>query len=448
MLAAVAGDAWSALQLAGLVAAVSIAALLFTRGARARGGSIALEGLFYLAGPVTTVLIGFYPLAPVSLPGVTGYVDRALLVIAAGLVIVRLVDGPRKGSAPVAVAVILFSASLFASALVGSPGSSIPEPYWATTLIVLAFVLDPHMTADRLVVVASRAIRVVAVVSAIVAVLFPHLGFESVDPRTFFGIHRLQGITQQPNGLGFLVAFGLILEIYRRNWLWAGVMVTELLLTQSHTGWLVAGIAVIAIIGTRRRLVRQVSSVLGLIVLTFFALFPSAATRFLSDLSGDESLTLTGRTSIWAAAMHGFDQYPIFGYGPNLLDDSFRARWLPNAPYAAQAHNQWVQTLAGQGAVGAATLIILVATIAYFAWRSRHETRWYGPILLFAFVARFVTETPLRPVGANITTMLEVLVICFPLYAATQYRSSDGPLGSSISNVGGSAAVPSVPASR
>src|SRR5690606_20322169 len=57
--------------------------------------------------------------------------------------------------------------------------------------------------------------------------------------------------------------------------------------------------------------------------------------------------TLTGRTTIWAASLEAFKMYPVFGYGPTLLNEDFRARWLGDFSAAGQAHNQLFQDLGG-----------------------------------------------------------------------------------------------------
>ena len=73
---------------------------------------------------------------------------------------------------------------------------------------------------------------------------------------------------------------------------------------------------------------------------------------FLDSAEGAQLVTLTGRDQIWAVALRRVARDPVFGYGPALWDDAFRASiGMPNATHG---HNEFIDTLARSGTVGAA----------------------------------------------------------------------------------------------
>lgn len=413
------------LALAGFSATIlAVEIVSHARRRSKRRGAILLEAALYLGGPINTILIGFYSTGPEALQQIDRAVVLTVVALTAVSVAMSLIEGSRRGSGPLAAAFLLFHVAMLLSFWGGAGDAPYPEVWTTTPLMVLAFILSPHMTFELLLTTVRRAIRLLLMVNAAVGIALPAVSFESVDPRTLFGFHRFQGITLQPNVLGLILVMGLVLELYRRSWLWSAVVVIQLALTQSHTSWLAAGIGVVVLVVAQHPHLRTFAAGSGVMIGTILIASPGVATDFLLDLSGQsgDTLTFTGRTRIWDAAMEGFRQYPVFGWGPGFLGDSYRDRFLPFFAVATHAHNQWFQTLGGQGVVGAATLVGLIGTVGFLAWQTRAQTKWIGIVLLLLLVVNGTTETPLRPVGPDFYTVIEILVFCAPLYAATDRR--------------------------
>lgn len=115
--------------------------------------------------------------------------------------------------------------------------------------------------------------------------------------------------------------------------------------------------------------------------------------------SADGADTLSGRTRVWAAALEGFHMNPVFGYGPSLFDEQYRADHIGGAEFATHAHNQAVQTLAENGIIGLTGLILLVGALVLYAFRVRGMASGVTLALLGILLTRFITETPMKPTG-------------------------------------------------
>jgi O-antigen ligase len=81
-----------------------------------------------------------------------------------------------------------------------------------------------------------------------------------------------------------------------------------------------------------------------------------AVAGFFETSQGAQLVSMTGRDLIWAIAMDEWRANPLFGYGPDLWNDAYRQSI--NLPNATNAHNQFLDTLARSGIVGAAGLVL------------------------------------------------------------------------------------------
>jgi exopolysaccharide production protein ExoQ len=385
--------------------------------ARRRGGQWYFEAIFLLAVPVSTTLVAFYP-TDGAVGGLFPTINRAVSYAVVVLLIIGLFHGsrsPRRNVGGLIVAVTFFYLALIASGI-GGVVPSLPEPYWISPLIVLTFLLHGGYTYDWLLRTARWALRIVLLLSVASIFVFGDLAFNTEESRQLFGISRLQGVAGHPNGLAAIAVLCLLLELLGGSkWVWKALSVSCLLLAQSSTGFVVAIVALLLLdtrLGHKFRWVLWVGVV---VVAAGFLLLPSLVAPILEALAPAQVGTLTGRTQIWEAAMQGFHEGPIWGYGPELLGNYFRAQYLPGFNAAAQAHNQFVQTIAGSGLVGLTSLIVLAVVLLIYAIRSYGKTGGLSLALLALLVLRCVTETPLRPVGVSFTTMM--LVVVFGLIA-------------------------------
>lgn len=404
------------IALAALVWGVIIVRAWAPAAAR-RGGHWALEAILVICGPITTVTIALYP-EDGSSSGPFPAINRAATLVAvalAALITFKAVHAPRKHAGVLLAAVAAFYGALGVSTFAGAV-PAFPEAYWTTPLILLAFLMYDGYSSEWLLRMARIVLRIILLLSLAAMFLMPNVAFNLEESRTVFGIHRLQGVMTHPNGFAALVVLGFFLELHARTRLgWRLIFVAAAVLAQSSTGViaLVLGLLVMQnALSKFARVLIYLAGTAALLAATF-----GAGGWVMATFLPEQSATFTGRTAIWAAALQGFRLSPIFGYGPTLLGDEFRNRYLPNFSAAAQAHNQWMQTLGGEGLIGAASLVILGLVLIVAAARTRDATAGLSVALVVFLIIRCVTETPLRPGGPGAGTMM--LIVVFGLIAAT-----------------------------
>lgn len=183
-------------------------------------------------------------------------------------------------------------------------------------------------------------------------------------------------------------------------------------LAQSTTAWvslLLIGLPLLT--SALGRWARRVlfSATILLSITMFFS--PTAINEWLNSILPRDWQSLTGRTEIWDAALHGFRLNNWFGYGPNLLDEAYRARWIPGLDAAGQAHNQFIQSMGGEGYLGLGSLVVLVVILAYYALRYSDVSNGLALAVTGVYICRMMTETPLRPGGVNIFTFFTMITL-------------------------------------
>lgn len=401
----------------------------WSASAERRGGRWHLEAILLACGPLTACLIAMYPRdAGAAFTGPFPVANRNLGYLTLGLVVWALLQGlkePRKHARPVIAAVAFFYLALLLSVFGGVVPSDIPEQYWITPLAVLAFLVDGRYTFDWLLWISRLTLRIMMALS-LAAMSLPKVGFNYDEARTVFDIPRLQGITEHPNTLAALAVIGLLLEMSARSRLvWKLLFVAAIVLAQSSTAYIMVALGALLVTTWASKLIRSLilpaAFAAGIIALLDFGIVQSAVASVLPETSG----TLNGRTKIWEAALFGFQQSPVFGYGPAFLSEDYRAMYLPNFPAAAHAHNQWYQSLGGTGIVGGLSLLVLVTVLVVFALKSWRATSGITVAILAAMVIRSFAETPLRPTGVGVSTYLIVLTLSI---IATAPRTKDDPV--------------------
>lgn len=265
--------------------------------------------------------------------------------------------------------------------------------------------------------------------SLLLAYLDPGAAFTSLARvDSILSSHRLAGITEHPNLIGFFAAIGLVALLDRRGWLRStGIAICGLVLlaSDSRTAWFAcaAGIVVLAL-GRRRqsRPFSRVQLVLGALALVVVALL---ALRYIAPDQGD-SLTFTGRTELWAYIGEHWSESPLLGHGPAVFNSSqlFGLHWEP-----IHAHNQFLQTLFTTGLIGVGLLLVFV-----WLWTSANlRFAKYGYVLPLAFEAMVMTralfEVPLdfSAVEANLW-LLSMLVFLKPMESEMGAKHSVGAI--------------------
>jgi O-antigen ligase len=142
------------------------------------------------------------------------------------------------------------------------------------------------------------------------------------------------------------------------------------------------------------------------------------ASNFLNTDEGAQLMSMTGRDQIWAVAREEWQQSPVFGYGPNLWDDAFRASI--HMPNATNAHNQFMDTLARSGDVGAAALVLYGLVLLVLSLRYARVTGGFSIALFIALALRSVSEVPMLLFGYGTELFTHLLLLITLASAASE----------------------------
>lgn len=401
---------------AGLAAAFVVWALVagptWIRRTREAGGHWALAAIIYLAGPINE-LIGLTFPNGADPQGVGLLLARANTLASWSIGAIALFSAirtPRRGQRFVIFALLAFYATHLLSSALGFQPAAPREEYFLTPLLAVPFLLHGGYDWRWLAGVLRRALRTIVVLSLIAVVTLPSLAYNQTCCREIFGIERIQGITGHPNTLAILACFAVILELRGGRTLWLIPELLAMLLAQSTTGWVALALGLLVLAGRLGSSARVIAIAVGLGALLFAVTDPN----IVNDFFPPEFWTFTGRTTIWQAALQGFFLNPAFGYGPDLLDAQYRSVYLGVFDAAGQAHNQFVQTLGGTGAVGMVFLLVLLVALVRNGVRGAAATGGLSIALLLAFAARLGSETPLTPQGSTATLLLVLAILGIP----------------------------------
>ena len=248
------------------------------------------------------------------------------------------------------------------------------------------------------------------------------------------GVPRLGGLAPHPVAMGMFAQLGLLLlwaRPYRHRWLnvlaWV-LGLGVLFFAQSKTAWAAFMLCAITMVLVRhganawRRLgdpregafgivlclciMVAAASVLGLFLFTDLS---GRITDFLDTQQGNQLMTLTGRDQIWAIAWEEWHAHPWFGFGPGLFDDDFRA--AVNMPNATSAHNQFMDTLARSGSIGAAALVAYSIVLMVLSFKYAKRTAGLSAALFIALALRSVSEVPMMLFGYGTELFGHVLLL-------------------------------------
>lgn len=223
---------------------------------------------------------------------------------------------------------------------------------------------------------------------------------------------RLYGVGGGATSLGALSSAYLAVEMVspspsRWRLLHLVAAATALLLTQAKTSWLFVLLAALALAahrlwrrppspgpgeGSSARATRALLVACGVAGLLGLAAAQVASLDLRSLPGGENVLSLTGRTYIWATSVRAWLDDPVFGYGLGLWESAgFRAM---HGPFD-HAHNQFLHALASAGLLGLLGLLgYLGAALA--AARRAARTSAVPLVLLAGVVSLCLTNVPLR----------------------------------------------------
>lgn len=395
----------------GLVwAIVAVAAL--RRSGRRPQGPVSLIALLWIVGPLILVTVKLYPpdlSGPFPTMGrllsVSGYVVGAIAMFSA-------LRTPRAKAAPLALALACYYAALLLSMGFGAV-PSVAEPLIVTPLLVLPFVIHGGYTYEWLLRQVLIVLRTIVLGSIAVALLAPEIAFNTVEAREVFGLSRLEGLATHPNTLAILAVILLLVELAGHSRiLWVVPPLIALILAQSNTAVVAILATVFFIGGAAGRWLRRLAGAIVLVGIVIAFTSPAVAQRFISDLVPTTAAGLNGRTTIWAQALQGITANPLFGYGPTFLGEDYRnANGLNYFGAAAQAHNEFVQSLGVAGYVGVAGLGLLAVVTGVLAIGARRASNGLAPALFVVLVVRSITELSVYPFGVYINTIIPVVVL-------------------------------------
>jgi O-antigen ligase len=223
---------------------------------------------------------------------------------------------------------------------------------------------------------------------------------------------RVKGTFGDPNHYGvylaliLVIALGLlvlaVLARQRPQAVSFGALVVaataSLVATYSRTGWMAAGLSVLALAALLLPLARSkprsrrsnfvaLSSAVVLI-LAFLPVAPGVITR-LNPSSSINNETNTSHQETTAAALKQFEQHPVFGIGAAGLGVV-----LDQGPRTSGAHSTFVTVAAELGLVGLLSLLLAAAfavdSLGRVFWRNRLKTSGVVPATLLASYAGFL----------------------------------------------------------
>jgi O-antigen ligase len=295
---------------------------------------------------------------------------------------------------------------------------------------------------------AARNALVLFVAAGLLLIPFkPNLALETSYAQGLVpGLPRLAGLASHPVTMGLLSQLGLLCLMafpYRHVWLnrlaWV-IGLGSLFMAQSKTAWIAFILCSVCMFAVRRgpawwrRVSNPVRPESGIVSVLLFMLAvatislvlmfadPSAKwDSFFDSAEGAQFASLTGRDLIWAIAYDEWQRNPLFGYGPTLWDENFRA--VIGMPNATSAHNQFLDALSRSGSVGALVLTIYALVLLVLSLRYARASRGVSLALFVALTLRSVSEVPLSLFGYGAELIAHILLLMTLAAAAGEARA-------------------------
>jgi O-antigen ligase len=366
-------------------------------------------------------------------------------------------------SLPLAWAYIAYWACTVAAPALFGAHRQISHEYTYALVIGFAALLVTTQEIGKIVDTVRSMLFALLFLSVALVPIWPSLVLDSSYTQGLLpGVPRLGGVAPHPVAMGMYAQMALLLlwaRPYGSKWVnglaWVLGLVV-LFFAQSKTAWIAFFLCSITMFAVRnapsmwRRLsdprentmgifVCLVVMVVGVAVLAvaLFADVGGAVDNFINTDQGAQLMTMTGRDQIWAVAREEWHSHPIFGYGPGLFDDDFRMSiGMPNA---TNAHNQFMDTIARSGTVGAIGLIAYALVLMVLSVKYARRSGGLSLALFLALALRAMSEVPLMLFGYGIELVGHLLLVV-TLAAAASMSVSQAAQRSRP--VGGSYGVP------
>ncbi|MEZ0306813.1 MAG: O-antigen ligase family protein [Ramlibacter sp.] len=342
---------------------------------------------------------------------------------------------------PMPSAMLTFTFVVYWAATVATPaffGShpQLAHEYLYALVLGLALLMATRDDFERIADAARNALLLFITIGLLYIPVQPTLVLDMLYSQGLFpGLPRFGGLAPHAVAMGMFAQTALLLLWARplqRRWLnvlsWIAGL-AALFLAQSKTAWAAFLICSAAMLVVRhgadfwRRVTdpRQ-GAAFGIVSCLFAILFMVAMLGwvvfgdlggklddFASTAQGAQLISMTGRDQIWAIAIEEWHANPMFGYGPGLWDADFRA--TINMPNATDAHNQFMDTLARSGTVGATALVFYACVLLAMSLRYAGATGGLSLALFLALALRSVSEVPLLLFGYGIDLYAHMLLL-------------------------------------
>ena len=242
--------------------------------------------------------------------------------------------------------------------------------------------------------------------------------------------NRLSGITGNPNSMGLMAAFSLILGYYyRKNFanvslpvyiLCVSLCALALIMSNSRTSlaaMLVALTSGYFLQWTKHKIVAACFMFCGLVI--FLLLVDLETIMSMLSRSGDarEITTATGRTHIWETSIDLIGQKPLLGWGFTSTKEILpeHAHEIGHAPQST--HNLYLQMLFTMGIPGLIFFMMMCVIKFYYAMRFQD---YFKVTILIFLLLHGLTESTIFVGMAGSTTIMFGLAYCL------EYRKRNG----------------------
>jgi O-antigen ligase len=365
--------------------------------------------------------------------------QRALSLLVIGVSVERVLNHVslrRPMPAPLLTwAFVIFWIGTVASPALFGANPRISHEFLYPLIIGIAFLLATESERDQVVDSVRDALLLFMLASVILIPIHPTMVLDLKYTQGLLpGVPRLGGLAPHPVAMGMFVQTFLVClwcRPYAKPWVnrlaWV-IGLAVLFLAQSKTAWIAFVLCSIALLVVRtgpaisRRLGDPRQSAFGVVLcvgviavvgaaMAVFLLgnVDGQASNFLDSAEGAQLASLTGRDQIWAVAWEEWREHPMFGYGPNLWDDAFRASI--GMPQATHGHNQLMDTLARSGTVGAVALVLYSLVLLVMSFRYAKATGGLSLALFLALALRSISEVPMLMFGYGPDLLVALLIV-------------------------------------
>lgn len=310
--------------------------------------------------------------------------------------------------------------------------------------------------SDQFIRATRNSIVLFALASWVMALISPHSTLETNYSQGYLpGVPRMAGLAAHAVALGMLMQIGMLClwakpfdhkSLNRLAWI---AMLSALFLSQAKAAWistLLCSLVMIKARGDGQLMQRIFNSRSPMIGSLFIALITTTialstvllaakgqhAGDFLSTKEGAQLASLTGRDVIWTAALNEWEKHPLFGFGTELFSAEHRASL--GLPSAIHAHNQFIDTLARSGLVGAISFLIYALALGFYAIKYSKETNGLSLAVYLALFIRGIGEIPFTLAGYGHEFLTHILLLAVISSAASKKQSNESRNSSSTSS--------------